>query len=87
LKYTFTEGYYKSRLAHKKVKQIYVIPAEDSIKDDAFVNPSGIAAIIGVDKLSFGLLLCEDHLLDKNHKLWIYEGKPWLGLSVGLNLN
>ena len=57
------------------------------IQYDGFVNPSGVAAIVGVDKLSFGLLLGEDHLLDKNRKLWIYQGKPWIGLSVGLNLN
>lgn len=58
-----------------------------SIEYDGLVNPSGVAAIIAVDKLTFGLTAGIDHLLDKNHKVWIYQGKPWLGLSVGLNLN
>jgi hypothetical protein len=54
---------------------------------DGFVIPSGIAAIIAVDKLSFGIMGGIDELPDKNSKLWIYNGKPWIGLSVGLNLN
>lgn len=58
-----------------------------NIQYDGVVNPSGIAAIIALNKLSFGLMLGEDHLLDKNRQYWIYEGKPWVGLSVGLNLN
>lgn len=58
-----------------------------NIQYDGFVNPSGIAAIVGVDKLSFGLLFGIDHLLDRNRKFWIYQAKPWVGLSVGLNLN
>lgn len=58
-----------------------------SIQYDGFVNPSGLALIIGLDKLSFGLMAGEDRLLDKNHRLWIYHKKPWVGLSVGLNLN
>ena len=28
-----------------------------------------------------------DHLMDKNRKLWIYRGQPWIGLTIGLNLN
>jgi len=31
-KYGFNEGYYKSRLYHKKLKNVYVVSAEDSIK-------------------------------------------------------
>lgn len=58
-----------------------------TIQYDGFVNPSGVAAIIAVDKLTFGLTLGVDHLLDKNRKVWIYQGKPWMGLSIGLNLN
>lgn len=58
-----------------------------SIEYDGFVNPSGVAAIIAVDKLTFGITAGVDHLLDHNHPVWIYQGKPWIGLSVGLNLN
>jgi hypothetical protein len=31
-KYRFSEGYYKSRLFHKKEKNVYVLPSEDTIK-------------------------------------------------------
>ena len=58
-----------------------------NIQYDGLVNPSGLAAILAVDKLTFGLTFVYDHLLDKNHNLWIYQGKPWIGLGVGLNLN
>ena len=58
-----------------------------NIEYDGFVNPSGIAAILAMNKLSFSLALGVDHLLDKNRRVWIYQGKPWIGLGVGLNLN
>lgn len=31
-KYGFTEGYYKSRIFHKKEKKVYVVPGDDTIK-------------------------------------------------------
>ena len=31
-KYGFNEGYYQSKLFHKKLKSVYVMPGEDSIK-------------------------------------------------------
>ena len=65
----------------------YVTLNNVQIQYDGFVNPSGIAAIIAVNKLTCGLTLGIDHLLDKNNKFWIYQGKLWVGLSVGLNLN
>ena len=65
----------------------YVTLNAINIEYDGLVNPTGIAAIIAVDKLTFGLLLGQDHLLDRNKKFWIYQGKPWIGLSVGLNIN
>jgi len=65
----------------------YVTEGALNIQYDGVVNPSGIAAILAVNKLTFGLTGGVDHLLDKNHSYWIYQGKPWIGLSVGLNLN
>ena len=54
---------------------------------DGFVLMSGFAGLIAVKRLTFGLGLGLDHLMDKNKKYWIYHQKPWLGLTVGLNLN
>lgn len=54
---------------------------------DGVVWSKGIAGIIGIDNFTIGLALGWDHLLDKNKNYWIYQGKPWLGLAFGLNLN
>jgi hypothetical protein len=54
---------------------------------DGLVLPNGIAAIVGVNNLSLGIALGTDFLLDRNKASWIYQGKTWLGLSVGLNIN
>lgn len=58
-----------------------------NIEYDGVVNLYGIALILGVDKLSFGLLVGADNLLDENKKYWVNEHEPWVGLSIGLNLN
>ena len=54
---------------------------------DGVVFNKGLAGIIGVNNFTFGLGLGLDHLLDHNHGEWIYQGKPWLGLTIGLNIN
>jgi hypothetical protein len=54
---------------------------------DGVVWLKGIAGIIGINNFTFGLAIGVDHLLDRNHKVWIYQGKPWVGLALGLNLN
>jgi hypothetical protein len=54
---------------------------------DGLVNLTGIAIIAALDKLTAGLTIGVDHLLDKNNTIWINNGKPWIGISLGLNLN
>jgi hypothetical protein len=54
---------------------------------DGAVNLLGINAVLGVEKLSLGLAVGIDHLLDRNRKFWINQSKPWVGISFGLNLN
>lgn len=65
----------------------YVTQNNIAIEYDGFVNVEGIAAFLAVQKLSFGLNFGVDHLMDKNRKFWIYQGKSWVGISVGLHLN
>jgi hypothetical protein len=48
---------------------------------------NGFAGIIGIDRASFGLTLGWDNLLDSNKQYWIYQGKPWIGLAITLNIN
>jgi hypothetical protein len=54
---------------------------------DGLVNLTGVAIIAALDKLTAGLTIGVDHLLDKNNSVWINNGKPWIGISLGLNLN
>ena len=54
---------------------------------DGVVITKGIGGLIGLGNLTFGAAIGFDHLLDNNRKAWIYQGKPWVGLTVGLNLN
>lgn len=51
------------------------------------VLSKGIAAIFAVNKFTLGLAIGWDNLLDSNRSFWIYQNKPWLGLTIGINLN
>jgi hypothetical protein len=51
---------------------------------DGVVFQKGIAAFFGIDFLTFGVALGFDNLLDDNHKYWIYNQKPWIGLMLGI---
>ena len=58
-----------------------------NIEYDGLVWMKGLSFIVGVQNLSVGVALGWDNLLDENNKYWIYQGKPWVGLVVGLQLN
>ena len=47
----------------------------------------GGAFLVGINDFTVGFAVGFDHLLDKNKVHWIYQNKPWLGLTVGLSLN
>lgn len=54
---------------------------------EGLVLTRGLAAMIGVNNLTFGLGVGWDYLTDRDRSIWIYQNKPWYGVSVGLNLN
>jgi hypothetical protein len=58
-----------------------------STEYDGLIFQKGVAGIIAVNKLTLGLSIGFDNLLDQNKNLWIYENKPSYGLMLGLNLN
>lgn len=47
----------------------------------------GLATIFGYRAITLGLAVGYDYLTDQNGSLWMYQNKPWLGITVGLNLN
>jgi hypothetical protein len=48
---------------------------------------TGIAVTTAMQNITFGLSLGTDHLLDKYSGQWIYEGQPYIGFTLGLNIN
>lgn len=54
---------------------------------DGLTFTKGVAGIVGINNFTFGLGVGIDHLLDQNRNFWIYQGKVWWGLTLGLNLN
>ena len=54
---------------------------------DGFVLNGGFAGIYDAKKFNIGLAIGTDFLVDKNRRNWIYQGKPWLGVLFGINLN
>jgi hypothetical protein len=54
---------------------------------DGMIFQKGIALFMGVQRLTLGLGLGFDTLLDNNRTWWIYNQQPWLGLLIGLNLS
>lgn len=47
----------------------------------------GLATTFSFGGFSAGLALGIETLTDRNRNLWIYQNKPWLGITFGLNLN
>lgn len=54
------------------------------IEYDGLVFQKGVAIYFGIDFLTFGISLGFDNLLDGNHKYWVYNQKPWIGLMLGI---
>lgn len=47
----------------------------------------GLATTVSVGNFSAGLAVGLEQLADHNHRLWIYQHKPWVGVTFGINLN
>ena len=52
---------------------------------DAMIFQKGIAGFISINKMSIGLAVGFDNLLDKNKALWIYNQKSYLGLIISVS--
>ena len=54
---------------------------------DGFVLTRGLAIMIAVNQLTIGAGLGWDYLTDRDKNIWIYQNKPWLGMTLSLNIN
>jgi hypothetical protein len=52
-----------------------------------FILNRGVAVMLGVNNLTVGIGIGWDYLTDRDKDVWIYQNKPWYGLTVGLNIN
>lgn len=62
----------------------WVTEGKVPIEYDGIVFQKGIAGFITIDRLSVGLSLGFDNLLDSNKKNWVFNQKPYLGLMIGI---
>jgi len=54
---------------------------------DGVVLTRGLALMVGINSLTVGLGVGWDYLTDRDKDIWIYQNKPWYGLTLGLNIN
>jgi hypothetical protein len=54
---------------------------------NGLVFSRGLAGMIAINTLTFGVGVGWDYLTDRDKSIWIYQNKPWYGLTIGLNLN
>jgi hypothetical protein len=47
----------------------------------------GFSVMFGVQSLTIGMAMGWDRLTDRDKDIWIYQNKPWYGVSFSLNLN
>ena len=47
----------------------------------------GLSTTFSFSSFSAGLAVGYEKLTDRNNKIWIYDNKPWIGLTLGVNLN
>lgn len=77
--------------AFTSVNPVYVSPWNTDygvdVEYDGLGMNYGVAVIAGYRQLTIGLLLGLELLLDENSAFWVFHNKPWIGVSLGLNLN
>jgi hypothetical protein len=54
---------------------------------NGLVLSRGFAMMVGVNSLTIGFGIGWDSLTDRDKNTWIYQNKPWYGLSLGLSVN
>jgi hypothetical protein len=47
----------------------------------------GLALLAGINNYTVGVGVGWDTLTDRDKSIWIYQNKPWYGITIGLNIN
>ena len=61
-----------------------VTEGNETLEYDGIVFQKGIAGFITIDRMSVGLSIGFDKLLDHNKNIWVYNNKPYIGLMIGI---
>jgi hypothetical protein len=54
---------------------------------NGLVLTRGLSIMAGVNNLTFGVGIGWDYLTDRDKEIWIYQNKPWYGVTISLNIN
>ncbi len=54
---------------------------------NGLVLTRGLSIMAGVNNLTFGVGVGWDYLTDRDKEIWIYQNKPWYGVTISLNIN
>lgn len=54
---------------------------------NGLVVSRGGAMMFGLSSLTVGLGVGWDRLTDRDKEIWIYQNKPWYGMTVSININ
>jgi len=66
----------------------YVLtPQIANVEYEGVILMTGVAVSIAADKFTFGISYGVDHLMDRYRHDWVYQGKPTIGFTLGLNIN
>lgn len=57
-----------------------------NLEYEGVILSSGVAVNMAVEKIAFGVAFGFDHLMDRYSSEWIYQGKPCMGFTLGLDL-
>jgi hypothetical protein len=62
-----------------------VTESKELLEYDGIVFQKGFAGFITFDKISIGVAIGLDNLLDHNKNSWVYNQKPYFGLLIGIS--
>jgi hypothetical protein len=51
---------------------------------DGIIFQKGVGLFMTLERMSVGIVLGFDNLMDSNKSVWLYNQKPYLGLSLGI---